>query len=101
MMRLQPVGDNIILKIEIKKKEEKTQGGLIVLNEGTEQSLRTDIAEVIAIGEGRVLNDGRVLAPSVSVGDKVIYNKFAGTEVNVDGDKYLILKETDILIKIK
>lgn len=101
MMKLQPVGDNIILKIEIKKKEEKTQGGLIVLNEGTEQSLRTDIAEVIAIGEGRVLNDGRVLAPSVSVGDKVIYNKFAGTEVNVDGEKYLILKETDILIKIK
>ena len=100
-MRLQPVGDNIILKIEIKKKEEKTQGGLIVLNEGTEQSLRTDIAEVIAIGEGRVLNDGRVLAPSVSVGDKVIYNKFAGTEVNVDGEKYLILKETDILVKIK
>lgn len=101
MMKLQPVGDNIILKIEIKKKEEKTQGGLIVLNEGTEQSLRTDIAEVIAIGEGRVLNDGRVLTPSVSVGDKVIYNKFAGTEVNVDGEKYLILKETDILIKIK
>lgn len=101
MMKMQPVGDNIILKIEIKKKEEKTQGGLIVLNEGTEQSLRTDIAEVIAIGEGRVLNDGRVLAPSVSVGDKVIYNKFAGTEVNVDGEKYLILKETDILVKIK
>ena len=101
MMKMQPVGDNIILKIEIKKKEEKTQGGLIVLNEGTEQSLRTDIAEVIAIGEGRVLNDGRILAPSVSVGDKVIYNKFAGTEVNVDGEKYLILKETDILVKIK
>ena len=64
MMKMQPVGDNIILKIEIKKKEEKTQGGLIVLNEGTEQSLRTDIAEVIAIGEGRVLNDGRVLTPT-------------------------------------
>lgn len=96
-MTLQPIGDNIILKIEIKKKEEKTQGGLVLINEGTEQSLRTDIAEVIAIGEGRVLNNGQILPLTVKVGDKVIYNKYAGTEINVNEDKYLILKETDIL----
>lgn len=96
-MTLQPIGDNLILKIEIKQKEEKTQGGLVLINEGTEQSLRTDLAEVIAIGEGRVLNNGEVLPPTVKVGDKVIYNKFAGTEINANGEKYLILKETDIL----
>lgn len=96
-LQLQPIGDNLVLKIEIKKKEEKTEGGLIVINEGTEQSLRTDIATVIAIGEGRVLNNGQILAPTVKVGDKVIYNKYAGTEIIVDAEKYLILKETDIL----
>lgn len=96
-MNLQPIGDNLILKIEIKKKEEKTKEGLILLNEGTEQSLRTDVAEVIAIGEGRVLNNGQILKPTVKVGDRVIYNKFAGTEIIADEEKYLILKETDIL----
>ena len=97
IMTLQPIGDNILLKIEIKKKEEKTEGGLLLNNEVTEQSLRTDIGEVIAIGEGRVLNNGQILVPNVKVNDKVLYNKFAGTEVNIDGEKFLILKETDIL----
>lgn len=96
-MLLQPIGDNLILQIEVKNKEEKRDSGLILLNEGTEQSLRTDIATVIAIGEGRVLNNGQVLKPTVKVGDRVLYNKFAGTEINTDGEKYLILKETDIL----
>lgn len=100
-MILEPIGDNLILKIETKKKEETTNAGLILLNEGTEQSLRTDIATVIAIGEGRVLNNGKILKPTVKEGDKVLYNKFAGTEINTDGDKYLILKETDILAIVK
>lgn len=101
IMQLQPVGDNIILKIEIKQKEEKTKGGVVLLNEGTEQSLRTEIASVVATGEGRILNDGKMIPLTVKTGDKVIYNKFAGTEINADGEKYLILKETDILAKIK
>ena len=96
-MILEPIGDNLILKIEMKQKEEKTNAGLILINEGTEQSLRTDMATVIAIGEGRVLNNGQILVPNVKVNDKVLYNKFAGTEVNIDGEKFLILKETDIL----
>lgn len=100
-MTLQPIGDNIILEIEIKKKHEKTNGGVILINEGTEQSLRTEEGTVVAVGDGRVLNDGRILPLTVSVGDKVIYNKFAGTELKVDDKKYLILKETDILVKIQ
>lgn len=100
-MNLQPMGDNLLLEIEIKQKEEKTQGGLIVLNEGTEQSLRTDIAKVIATGTGRILNNGDILVPSVNKGDKVLYNKYAGTEIVFEGKKYLLLKETDILAKIK
>ena len=54
----------------------------------SQQSLRTDIGEVIAIGEGRVLNNGQLLVPNVKVNDKVLYNKFAGTEVNIDGEEH-------------
>lgn len=100
-MNLQPMGDNLLLEIEIKQKEEKTEGGLILLNEGTEQSLRTDMAKVVAIGEGRRLNNGQLLTPSVRVGDQVLYNKYAGTEIQYDNKKYLLLKETDILARVK
>lgn len=100
-MTLQPIGDNLILEIELKSKEEKTKGGLIVLNSGTEQSLRDDIGKVVAIGEGRVLNNGQLLPPSVKVGQRVIFNKFAGTELEDNNKKYLIVKETDILAVIK
>lgn len=100
-MNLQPMGDNLLLEIEIKQKEEKTEGGLILLNEGTEQSLRTDMAKVVAIGEGRRLNNGQLLTPSVRIGDQVLYNKYAGTEIQYDNKKYLLLKETDILARVK
>lgn len=100
-MILQPVGDNLIIKIKDKEKEEVTKSGFILLNQGTQQSLRQDIGEVIAIGEGRVLNNGEVLPFSVKVGEKVLYNKYAGSEVIIDTEKYLIIKETDILAIVK
>lgn len=100
-MILQPIGDNLVIKIKDKEKEEVTKSGLILLNQGTQQSLRQDIGEVIAIGEGRVLNNGEVLPFSVKIGEKVLYNKYAGSEVIIDTDKYLIIKETDILAIVK
>lgn len=96
-MTLQPIGDNLILEIEIKQKEEKSSGGIILINEGTEQSLRTDIAKVVAVGDGRILNNGDTLPLKTKIGDKVLYNKYAGTEIELESKKYLILKETDIL----
>lgn len=96
-MTLQPIGDNLILEIEIKQKEEKSSGGIILINEGTEQSLRTDIAKVVAVGDGRILNNGNILPLKTKIGDKVLYNKYAGTEIELENKKYLILKETDIL----
>lgn len=96
-MTLQPIGDNLILEIEIKQKEEKSSGGIILINEGTEQSLRTDIAKVVAVGDGRILNNGDTLPLKTKIGDKVLYNKYAGTEIELKNKKYLILKETDIL----
>lgn len=100
-MILQPIGDNLIIKVKDKEKEEVTKSGLILLNQGTQQSLRQDIGEVIAIGEGRVLNNGEVLPFTIKVGEKVLYNKYAGSEVIIDTDKYLIIKETDILAVVK
>ena len=100
-MILQPIGDNIVLKISTKEKEEVRESGFILLNEGTQQSLRKDIGEVIAIGEGRVLHNGTILPLRVKVGQTVMYNKFAGTEIISGEDKYLILKESDILVIVK
>lgn len=100
-MILQPIGDNLVIKIKDKEKEEVTSSGLILLNSGTQQSLRTDIGEVIAVGEGRTLNTGKILPLTAKVGEKVLYNKYAGTEVIVDTNKYLIIKETDILAVVK
>lgn len=100
-MILEPIGDNIVLKIDIKEKEETTSSGFILLNEGTEQSLRKDMGEVIAVGEGRILNNGNLLPLKVKVGEKVIYNKYAGTEIIFGKEKYLIIKESDILVIVK
>lgn len=100
-MILQPIGDNLVIKIKDKEKEEVTKSGFILLNQGTQQSLRQDMGEVVAVGEGRVLNNGETLPFSVQVGDKVLYNKYAGSEVIIDTDKYLIIKETDILAIVK
>ncbi len=100
-MILQPIGDNLVIKIKDKEKEEVTSSGLILLNQGTQQSLRTDIGEVVAVGDGRMLNTGKLLPLIAKVGEKVLYNKYAGTEVIVDTEKYLIIKETDILAVVK
>lgn len=100
-MTLQPIGDNLVIRIKDKEKEEVTKNGLILLNQGTQQSLRQDIGEVIAVGDGRVLNNGEILPFSVKVGEKVLYNKYAGSEVILDTEKYLIIKETDILAIVK
>ena len=100
-MTLQPIGDNVVLKIKDREREEVRQSGLIVMNQGTEQTLRMEIGEVIAVGEGRTLNNGTVLPLSIKAGQQVIYNKYAGTPIMSGEDKYLILKETDILAIVK
>lgn len=100
-MTLQPIGDNVVLKIKDREREEVRQSGLIVMNQGTEQTLRMEIGEVIAVGEGRTLNNGTVLPLSIKAGQQVIYNKYAGTQIMSGEDKYLIVKETDILAIVK
>lgn len=99
-MKLEPIGDNIIVELdEIKKsKEKKLESGLIIPAVNvSDQEARQDMATVIAVGEGRILNNGRLLPLRVKPGDRVLFNKYAGTQLIQDDKTYLILKECDIL----
>lgn len=92
-----PLNDNIIL--EVKKIEPVTsQNGILVINKETKKNL--NIAKVIAIGEGRLLNNGDIVKPKVKVGDTVIYDDMTSTVINLDNNKntsYVIVKENNIL----
>ena len=96
-MILKPTNDNIVLKLPELNREQQTASGIFIVKEGTQQSLRSDFAEVIAVGEGRRLNSGDLLPMSVKVGQTVMFNKYAGTEINTEEGKFLVLKDTDIL----
>ena len=96
-MILEPIGDNIVVELlQEEEKENKTLSG-IVLPKKTESEARKDIAKVVAVGTGRILNDGSSLKPVVKPGDMVLYNKYAGTMIVLDNKKYLLLKECDLL----
>lgn len=96
-MILEPIGDNIVIELpQEETKENKTQSG-ILLPKKTEAEARKDIAKVVAVGSGRILNNGEVLPPIVKVGDMVLFNKYAGTLLSLDGKNYLLIKECDLL----
>jgi chaperonin GroES len=96
-MILEPIGDNIVIELpQEESRENVTQSG-IVLPKKTESEARKDIAKVVAVGSGRILNDGSYLKPAVKPGDMVLYNKYAGTMVSLDGHNYLLVKECDLL----
>lgn len=92
-----PLNDNIIL--EVKKIEPVTsQNGIWVVNKEVKKNI--NVAKVVAIGEGRLLNDGTIVKPKVKVGDTVIYDDMTSTVINLDQDKtvsYVIVKENNIL----
>ena len=89
---LKPLGDRVILKSL--EKVEKTVGGIYLPDSAKEKPVE---AEVVAVGPGITRNNGQVIVPDVKVGEKVIYAKYAGTEVKVDGIDYIILRAEDIL----
>ena len=90
-MKLVPLGDKIVLKqLEA---EETTKSGIVLPGQAQEKPQQ---AEVIAVGPGGVV-DGKEVKMEVTVGDKVIYSKYSGTEVKLDGEEYIIVKQSDIL----
>ena len=94
-MKLVPLGDRVVLKQEVA--EETTKSGIVLTGQTKEKPQQ---AEVVAVGPGGIV-DGKEVTMMVSVGDKVIYSKYAGTEVELDGETYLIVKQNDILAVIK
>ncbi|HPP40168.1 MAG TPA: co-chaperone GroES [Candidatus Kapabacteria bacterium] len=90
-MNLTPLHDRIIVKPA--KAEEVTKGGIIIPDTAKEKPMQ---GEVVAVGKGRVADDGKLIPMNLKVGDKVLYGKYAGTEVNIDGEEYLIMRESDV-----
>jgi len=91
-MKLKPLGDRIVVKVL--SQEEKTKGGIVLPETAKEKPQE---GEVIAVGTGKVLDNGQKLPLEVKVKDKVLFSKYGGTEVKVDGEEYLILSERDVL----
>ena len=95
-MAIKPLGDRIVVKPL--EQEEEQVGGIIIPDTAKEKPQE---GEVVAVGPGRLLESGEAQAPSVAVGDKVLYGKFSGTEIKYDGVDYLIVREDDILAKFE
>ena len=93
MAKLKPLYDKIVVKVE-ETKEQRTASGIIIPDTAQE---KPQVGDVIAVGEGRLLQDGEVKPLCVKVGDFVVFNKYAGTEVELEGEKYLILSEDEVL----
>ena len=92
-MKLQPLGDRVVVR-PTEDIESRTPSGLVIPDTAKE---KPQIGEVIAVGPGARDEDGDRIPMDVSVGDKVLYSKFAGTEVKLDSDEYLVLSERDLL----
>ncbi|MBS3985259.1 MAG: co-chaperone GroES [Selenomonadales bacterium] len=91
-MKLQPLADRVVVKAL--DREEKTKSGIVLPDTAKEKPQE---GEVLAVGAGKVGDDGKRIPLEVKVGDRVVYSKYGGTEVKIDGVEYLILKESDVL----
>lgn len=93
---LKPLGDRVV--IETQDAEEKTVGGILLANNAKE---KPQTGKVVAVGDGRVLDNGQSLPLTVKKGDTVMFDKYSGTTVDYDGQDYLVLHEKDILAIIE
>ena len=95
-MAIRPLHDRVLIKRV--EEEQKTKGGIIIPDTAKEKPAE---GQVIAVGNGRVLEDGKVRPLDVKAGDRVLFGKYSGTEVKVDGEEHLILREDDILVVLE
>ncbi len=91
-MKVRPLQDGVVIKPL--NAETKTASGIIIPDNAQEKPVE---GQVISVGNGRVLKDGSVVKPDVKVGDRVLYSKYAGNEIKIDGVDHLIMREEDIL----
>ena len=91
-MKLRPLHDRVVVRRV--KEEEKTKGGIIIPDTAKEKPQE---GEIVAVGNGAIGDDNELVALDVKVGDRVLFGKWSGTEVTVDGEELLIMKESDIM----
>ena len=91
-MKIKPLSDRVVIKPA--DPDEKVQGGIIIPDTAKEKPQK---GKIVAVGPGKVSDAGQTIAPSVKVGDMVLYGKYSGTEVTIDNEDYLIVRESDIL----
>jgi chaperonin GroES len=91
-MKIRPLHDRIIVRRV--EEEERTKGGIIIPDTAKEKPIE---GKVIAVGNGKVLEDGKVRPLDVKAGDRILFSKYGGTEVKIDGEEHLIMREEDIL----
>jgi chaperonin GroES len=95
MTKLEPLGDRIVVRSIVR--EEMTKSGIVLPETAKEKPQE---GEVIAVGPGRILENGTLVPLSVAVGDKVLYAKYAGTEIKIEDDELLVLNDRDVLAKL-
>ena len=94
-LKIRPLHDRVIIK---RLEEERTSpGGIVIPDSATEKPIK---GEVLAVGKGKILENGEIRALDVKVGDKVLFGKYAGTEVKVDGQELLVMREEDVVAVI-
>ncbi|SRR5512144_699274 len=91
-MKIRPLQDRVIVKRL--EEEEKTKGGIIIPDTAKEKPQE---GKVIAVGKGKVTEDGKLIPLDVKAGDKILFGKYSGTEIKIDGEEHLIMREEDIL----
>jgi len=94
MAKLQPLGDRVVIKAI--EREEVTKGGIVLPDTAKEKPQE---GEVIAVGPGRLTEDGKRIAMEVKVGERIVYARYAGTEIRLDDEEFIILREGNILAK--
>ena len=95
-MKIRPLHDRVIVKRE--DEERKSPGGIVIPDTAAEKPIR---GKIVAVGKGKILEDGSVRALDVKVGDKILFGKYSGTEVKVDGDELVVMREEDVMAVIE
>ncbi len=91
-MKIRPLADRIVIKRT--KEEEKSKGGIIIPDSAKEKPIE---GTVIAVGSGKILKNGKVRPLDIKAGDKILFGKYSGTEVKIDGEEHVLLREDDVL----
>ena len=95
-MKIRPLADKIL--VQRLEAETKTAGGIVLPDTAKEKPQR---GKIISVGEGKVLDDGKIAKPQVKKGDEILFTSYAGTEVKIEGKEYLIMSESDVLAVIE